>query len=86
MNTAYAQVNKIGFMSDTNTAIEFLCKPESRMERIIVTDLADEVIFQSDIPTTPWNFESVKNAIAFLDTSDGANLYFGGEWIGCTEL
>ena len=86
MKTAYAQVNQIGFMADANTDIDFICNSESRMQRITITNLADEVIFQSDVPTTPWTFESVKNAISFLDTSDGANLYFGGEWIGCTEL
>ena len=86
MNTAYAQVNKIGFMADTNTAIDFICNSESRMERITITDLADEVIFQSDIPTTPWNYQSVQDAIKHIDTTDGANLYFGAEWIGCTEL
>ena len=86
MQTAMAHVNKIGFMADADSAIEFLCKPESRMSRIIIKNLCDEVIFKSYIPKTPWTYELVKNAIAFLDTSGGANLYFGDEWIGSTEL
>ena len=86
MQTSYASVNKIGFMANVNTDIDFICNSESRMQKIIITDLGDEVIFESDKPTEAWNYQSVKSVISHLDLSDGANLYFGSEWIGCTEL
>ena len=84
----YCQVNKIGFI-----AINGVGEPEfahastySKMQRITVKNLADEVIFQSDTPTKPWNYQSVKAAISGVDTSNGADLYFGDEWQGSTEL
>jgi len=84
----YCQVNKVGFIATGDIkSPEFIVNtPSNRMQKITVTNLADEVIFQSQMPTEPWNYQSVKKAIGHLDLSDGANLYFGGEWIGCTEL
>jgi len=85
----YAQVNRIGFLAIGGNvkAPEFLnATPDSRMQRIIVTDLSDQVIFATETPAEPWNYQTVKAAIAHIDTSDGAVLYFGETFIGCTEM
>ena len=83
----YFQINKIGLFSVNYEGTPELAIPDSsKMQRITVKTLADEVIFQSEMPTKPWNYLSVKEAISHIDTSDGANLYLGDEWVGCTEL
>jgi hypothetical protein len=88
INNFYAQVNRIGFIAIGDVkAPEFLnATPDSRMQRIIVTDLSDQVIFATETPAKPWNYQTVKAAIAHIDTSEGAFLYFGETFIGCTEM
>jgi len=84
----YCQVNKIGFIAIDKVGMpEFIhASTYSKTQKLIVVDLAGVVLFESAAPTKPWNYESVKAAIANVDTSGGADLYFGAEWQGSTEL
>ena len=87
MQKYYYQINKIGLFVVNQEGTPELAIPDYlKTQQIIVKDLCGDVLFESAVPAEPWDCNSVLKAIAHVDTSYGADLYFGTEYIGSTEL
>lgn len=80
-------VNGIGVMAEGNPINPEIFNCENIQRKALrVKSLNGQTLFSALPPRLGWTLSLVKNSISHVDTSGGADLFFGEDWLGSTEV
>lgn len=82
----YYSIRGIGVIAEDVQAPKILNIEEMKTNSLVVTDLAGRPLLERVAPVDGWTTEKVIEAVKAVDTTGGADMYFGSQWVGSTEV